>query len=78
MDKGIWVVNLFFKSVGFCRSLVMVLLLSLLNVLLVGVIKVIGLFKQINIKIMLIEICEFKKIIIIENVFNYLKVKRVL
>lgn len=45
MDKGIWVVNLFFKSVGFCRSLVMVLLLSLLNVLLVGVIKVIGLFK---------------------------------
>lgn len=76
MEKGIWVVNLFFKSVGFCRSLVMVLLLSLLNVLLVGVIKVIGLFKQINIKI--IEICEFKKIIIIENVFNYLKVKRVL
>lgn len=54
----------------------MVLLLSLLNVLLVGVIKVIGLFKYINIKI--IEICEFKKILIIENVFNYLKVKRVL
>lgn len=76
MEKGIWVVNLFFKSVGFCRSLVMVLLLSLLNVLLVGVIKVIGLFKYINIKI--IEICELKKIIIIENVFNYLKVKRVL
>lgn len=76
MDKGIWVVNLFFKSVGFCRSLVIVLLLSLLNVLLVGVIKVIGLFKNINIKI--IEICEFKKILIIEYVFNYLKVKRVL
>lgn len=53
----------------------MVLLLSLLNVLLVGVIKVIGLFKYINIKI--IKICEFKKILIIENVFNYLKIKRV-
>lgn len=76
MDKGIWVVNLPPKSVGFCRSLATVSLPSLLNASSVGAIKVIGPSKQTNIKIT--ETREFKKITIIENAFNYLKVKRVL
>lgn len=42
MDKGIWVVNLPPKSVGFCRSLATVSLPSLLNASSVGAIKVIG------------------------------------
>lgn len=76
MEKGIWVVNLPPKSVGFCRSLATVSLPSLLNASSVGAIKVIGPSKQTNIKIT--ETREFKKITIIENAFNYLKVKRVL
>lgn len=76
MDKGIWVVNLPPKSVGFCRSLATVSLPSLLNASSVGAIKVIGPSKQTNIKIT--ETRDFKKITIIENAFNYLKVKRVL
>lgn len=76
MDKGIWVVNLPPKSVGFCRSLATVSLPSLLNASSVGAIKVIGPSKNTNIKIT--ETREFKKISIIEYAFNYLKVKRVL
>lgn len=76
MDKGIWVVNLPPKSVGFCRSLATVSLPSLLNASSVGAIKVIGPSKYTNIKIT--ETRELKKITIIENAFNYLKVKRVL
>lgn len=75
-DKDIWVVNLPPKSVGFCRSLATVSLPSLLNASSVGAIKVIGPSKYTNIKIT--ETREFKKITIIENAFNYLKVKRVL
>lgn len=73
MDKGIWVVNLPPKSVGFCKSLATVSLPSLLNASSVGAIKVIGPSKNTNIKIT--ETREFKKISIIEYAFNYLRLR---